>query len=137
MIPIDQTSLSTLSEPKRGNCVQAAVASILEFDINDVPNFIAITEPQEWGLHFRKFFQQHGITALRISGDFITDGYYLAVGNTNRSDDVLHMCVYFDGELAHDPHPSKAGLTKITDVYLLIPHDPSRVLKGAWYGNDW
>lgn len=137
MKPIFQTIHSDPTDSKRGNCVQAATASILELDLNDVPNFIALTKPEEWEIHFRKFLKQYGFMGLRITGEYIADCYYLVVGKTNRSDDVRHMVVYHDGELAHDPHPSNDGLTEVTDTFLLVPHDPSKLLKGNWHGNDW
>lgn len=137
MRPIIQTSLSDPNNAKKGNCVQACVASILELELNEVPNFIAITTPEQWELHFRNFFKSNGFSVIRVPDEYILDGYYLVVGETNRNPDILHMCIYFNGVLAHDPHPSQQGLTKIINTYLLVPYDPSKILKGAWDGHDW
>ncbi len=37
---------------------------------------------------------------------------------------LLHSCVGLNGEIVHDPHPSRAGLLEITD-YMTLTRTPS------------
>lgn len=117
---IDQTILH--SEDTRGNCMQAAVASILGLPLTDVPHFAA--DPARTAHYgFLKFLESHGFDVVRDDFHRSFDGYYLACGPTARG--THHMVVMRDGKLAHDPHPSRAGLHKIEFVYSLLPRDPA------------
>ena len=40
MTPVFQTTFSDENNPKTGNCMQAAIASLLDLSLEDVPNFI-------------------------------------------------------------------------------------------------
>ena len=51
-------------------------------------------------------------------------GYYIAGGMCERGG--RHSCVYRDGRLAHDPHPSRAGLLSVDTWTLLVPLDPGQ-----------
>lgn len=125
MIPIDQTRLSGPNQ--RGNCMQAAVASLLELPLDRVPNFI---EARDRGGHeelaMRRFLLGLGFEVVRLPGNHVSEGYCLAVGPTDRG--THHMVVVQDGELVHDPHPSRQGLRAVSFVYLLVPLDPARSL---------
>ena len=142
---IDQTIFQT--DPSRnGNCFAACVATALGKQLADVPHFV------EWGQHLHN-------GAIRDDNDpdrkhwwgmFL--GYAFAIGLWPQELDTLeeagegevvfvagpsprgvfHQVLYRDGTLWHDPHPSRAGLTSITEMFVLRPvpapghdHDPS------------
>lgn len=120
MIPIDQTRMA--GQGAGGNCVQACVASMLELAIEDVPHFLEIApRPDHWELAFDDWLEMRGIISVRMQGHYIFEGFYLATGATARG--TRHMCVYRDGYLAHDPHPSKSGLLDVDCTRILVPAD--------------
>ena len=103
MIPVDQDIL--VENFGFGNCLQAAVASIIEFPLNTVPNFILF---DEWYDRMEEF--------LRIKGFELFDEpdegeIYLAFGLSPRN--VKHAVVMKDGVVIHDPHPSRGGVTGV------------------------
>ncbi|MBO3760337.1 hypothetical protein [Ciceribacter sp. L1K22] len=124
MTPVDQTQFA--GEGVGGNCVQASVASILDLPLSAVPHFLeAAPTPSEWELAFWDWCEERGIGLIRRSGEWIFDGYYLASGPSPRG--VNHMVVYRDGVLAHDPHPSRAGVLEVRQTWVLAPLDPAAI----------
>lgn len=125
MKPVDQTQYA--GEGAGGNCVQASLASILELSLSAVPHFLETADrPEEWELAFMDWLEERGIGYIRREGEWVFDGYYLASGPSPRG--VSHMVVYHDGKLAHDPHPSRAGIQSVTRTWVLCPLDPSRIM---------
>lgn len=131
----------TIIDTDRGNCLSACLASILELDIEEVPNFV-------W--HFKNEFDDavqlwlaaRGYAWLRIrmpkeikTGDDIRFHALprvlcLATGKSPRGD-YYHSVVgeIVDGynfRLVHDPHPDGTGLDgPPVCVEFLIPRDPN------------
>lgn len=127
MKPVNQSILHDPENGKIGNCFQACVASIFELPIEEVPHFVKIWDSR-WWLLFSEWLDDYGIEPVEITGDrYIPPGHYIASGPTNRG--TLHCCIYHEGMLAHDPHPSKAGLLKVTMVIHLLVVDIYRVRK--------
>lgn len=48
----------TIIDPGFGNCMQAAVASLFEEELENVPNFISFGD--EWWIEFVKYFESKG-----------------------------------------------------------------------------
>lgn len=71
---------------------------------------------------------ERGMAVWLKHGHVQFEGFYLVSGISPRG--VGHMVVYRDGALAHDPHPSREGLTEITWTRILVPLDPSIAFKG-------
>lgn len=128
MKPVDQDRFHDKEAGTRGNCMQAAVASLLGLPLSDVPNFI---EARDRGSHeeldLERFLNRIGFDMIRLPGNHCPDAYYLASGPAERG--VHHMVVMRAGEMAHDPHPSRAGLLKAEHVYVLVPMVPADALK--------
>ncbi len=125
MIPIQQTILHT--KTTKGNCLQAALASILELSLNDVPIF----EGDNWYLQLMHWLEDcFGIELVRWDYEVVFKGYYLVTGQSPRGD-FKHIVVYKYGTMAHDPHPDKTGLTKIESTWLLVPFNPAITTKEA------
>lgn len=127
MSPVKQTIFSDKEKGVHGNCMQAAVASILELPLCDVPNFAEAKN--FWGA-VRRFFRQHNLQMMHLSVDSVVPGYYMVTGRSPRFADVLHQTIYHSGKLAHDPHPDNTGVTEITNVEILVPIDLGKIAKG-------
>ena len=111
MKPIKQTTYYGGGK-NHGNCVQAAVASILEIDLDEVPHFLLFGH--SWDKAVACFMRSKG---KKYGGIYkpeewskmkTINGYYLAVGLSPRG--VYHCCVYKDGKLAHDPHKNEGDI---------------------------
>ena len=112
MKPVEQTIFHT--ETTKGNCLAANIASILEIDIQTVPNF---AESIRWEEHLQKWLQDnHKLKYVEVC---ITDTtrfalewaecYHLIHGPSPRGD-FWHSVVGHKGKMVFDPHPDKTGL---------------------------
>jgi len=117
MLPIMQTKFHR--DTGKGNCMQAAVASIFDLSIDSVPMFNGRINQE---IEFRKWLEEMGLELIRK--DFkkwsIPDwkkfkGYFLCVGNSTRN--IQHMVVMKDGKVVHDPHPNGDGLVSYKFAY--------------------
>lgn len=151
MKPVFQT---VLNETK-GNCLSAAIASLLELDIRDVPNFDVlngdfIQRVNEWleprGLGWLRIImprQDRGPGRVQVgrlpeSGEEfrhhpLPEGVLcLATGKSTRGE-WCHSVVgrVTDGynfELLHDPHPSGEGIEGLPlCIEFLVPLNPARI----------
>ncbi|GGB00479.1 hypothetical protein GCM10011491_30850 [Brucella endophytica] len=122
---VDQTILYNPAEGStKGNCTEAAVASILGLRLENVPDFRADGDDAVtfWDA-FHEFFRERGYEAIRMGGNFCPEVMYLALGISPRG--AHHMVVMQDGKLLHDPHPSKAGIGDPDHTWLIVPIDPA------------
>jgi hypothetical protein len=123
MIPVDQTKFGMPA----GNCLAACVASILECPLADVPD---LWEAEQAGKNWLRVLNQwladryglwyftadprrpdSGFTAWWSPG-----GHYVMGGQSPRPECTAgHACVAKDGNIVHDPHPSRAGLVTVED----------------------
>ena len=142
---VNQTIFQTDSQ-RNGNCFAACVASALGKQLADVPHFV------EWGQHLHNGAIRDDNDPDRNHWWSMFLGYAFALGLMPHAlghvDEaaagepvfvagpsargVQHQVLYRDGELWHDPHPSRAGVTSITERFVLRPvpasghdHDPS------------
>lgn len=100
-----------------GNCWQAALASILGLDLDDVPNFVQETDPDDV---YSDFLYECGFIAMQLPGNAEPDCYYLAFGPSIVTGHP-HVVVARYGDLIHDPHQGRNGLERVEYVHLLIP----------------
>ena len=54
------------------------------------------------------WLNERGYEIYDLKGHLNTGKYYLVTGETVRK--TTHVCIYKDGKLYHDPHPSNVGL---------------------------
>jgi hypothetical protein len=118
VIPKDRLDV----DPQRtGNCFQAALASLFELELGDVPHFMALPPSVDWFEELQKWLLPRGLCALYVQAknpdgvDLMAQyaGYYLSDGKSPRGS--MHTVVSYRGELAHDPHPSGGGLVEETE----------------------
>jgi hypothetical protein len=96
-----------------GNCLQASVASALGLDLDAVPHLAAFAW---WEPAARLWLRGRGLDWRQA--DRIPPGRSIVVGSTVRGTGD-HAVVGDGGEIAWDPHPSRAGLTEVKRAYVL------------------
>lgn len=119
MRKLDQTRLH--SEEVRGNCFPAVIAMCMGlFSAEDVIQIQEHYDDPNWPTTLDDWLTGHKFEWERIEGHLYNDEYYFVIGYSPRN--ISHVCIYQNGELYHDPHPSRLGLVterefaKITDV---------------------
>lgn len=98
-----------------GDCLRAATASLLELPLADVPHFV---EHEDWLERFADFCAEHGYRPLQRCPDADV-AYGMAWGPSERG--VRHAVCWVDGAIAWDPHPTRAGLLKVTELIAFEP----------------
>lgn len=121
MKPVEQTKLHIPGEIN-GNCMCAAIASILEIGIEDVPHFEDMSDGK-WYLELRRWLKKKGYHLITYDKEVYLPGYFIAHGPSIRG--FEHSVVYKGTEMVHDPHPSKVGLEKVKSIWALLPLDPA------------
>lgn len=129
MIPVTQTKVVVTNSKGdmvvRGNCLAACIASLLEMPITDVPNFETLYSISDtyyydvlsaWLKHLgfeiyndSRFMCFHDDESKSQYKDEPKDKYYMVSGLSPRG--IQHVCIYQNGKLIHDPHPSREGIT--------------------------
>jgi len=152
MVPVTQTRVGY----PEGNCFMAAIASVLEVSLDDLPDLF--DECCEWHEDGRwDHGDWWGVTrgAVRSLGwdivyiptkdhKGVPPGYSIAGGPSPRKDVVNgdgknagHAVVCLDGRMIHDPHPSGDGLdgNVVDEWYIfLVPPFPPDVPKEPHHG---
>ena len=141
MIPVYQTR-----DGVGGNCLQAAVASVLELPLDDVPDFVNAPDGMRtWPLALEAWLTERGLlgmpvaphgdlgTALAHMAEFYPDEPYVLAGREGV--DGGHAVVGHGGAIVHDPSPCKPGLSGPVPqcgryIALIIRPMPSPVVPG-------
>ena len=110
MTPVDQTKFG----PQKGDCMSAAVASILEVPLEDVPNLCG----DRWLQKLQRWLRKRGRKPVVLDEwPEGRRGYGIGMGMSPRG--IRHAVVVRGGTMAHDPYQSRDGLTK-TDCYIVF-----------------
>ena len=135
MIPVLQTQFYDPTMPvdeQRGNCLQAALASLLDLSLEDVPHFVQDhvnhdgdnVHEWNWWHCMRKWLKSRGFYIISAGTRAPEPGeYVLATGPSPRGKGIHHVVISLDGLLAHDPHPDGTGLMSVDHVYMIRPHE--------------
>ena len=134
MIKVYQTKFRGIDAPagERGNCWQAAVASVLELPLNEVPDIQQYDENMEWFDKFREWLEQYGLGAIGLAtgGNITLQGYHLIeCKSTTLKNGELHVVVGLNGEVVHDPNPNVTTLGEVVDYIIFTLLDPARAIK--------
>jgi hypothetical protein len=125
--PVDQTRFGVPG----GNCYQACLASLLELGLEEIPEDLAhgdgtMARTNAW-------LAPRGFCMVCFSYR-TTDlwhppaGAWHVLSGPSPRGDFWHSTVGRDGQLVHDPHPSRAGLVgEEREVDLLVLIDPARL----------
>lgn len=110
MIPVKQKIVHDPKTGAVGDCWIACIASLLEYDINDIPHFMRdfdspLTATIKWlderGYLYTEF---HG-SGLKDYAQMNYWGYHMIVGVSPRFASVYHAVIGLNGEPVFDPHP--------------------------------
>lgn len=109
MKKLTQTRLHNPPE-SRGNCYPTAIACFMDLDSPE--DAFQVQELYDtdvnWDKEFKEWINTKGWKLGFLEGHLNTDEYYLVSGETIRG--TYHICIYLNGKLYHDPHPSQSGL---------------------------
>lgn len=121
MTPVDQTEFWTGEKEVWGDCERAVIASLLNLPTTEVPHFLREAKGDNvlfWD-SIADFLKQRGLVYIhhlwaeidweRIKKD--GDIYHRLAGPSPRAPSkIWHAVVGLNGEVIHDPHPSRAGI---------------------------
>ena len=130
MKPVDQTLFRPSAGRAAGNCWQAAVASLFELELAQVPNFMDgdyepdSTEPFE---RYVAWCRSFGFTVVTCDQP-VFDALGIGTGKSPRGD-FLHAVVTLGTEVVHDPHPSRAGVVGLLTVDYFMPLNPASLVE--------
>jgi hypothetical protein len=138
---LDQTSfVASVAGEETGNCLQACLASLLKFRLEDVPNFAAIEgEESQWFLAMDRWLGERGlgVWVYYLEGQpqwYGSPGTLALLSGKSPRGDFQHTVVVTlraEGgwEIVHDPHPSRDGIEgDATEIWLLHMLDPARAI---------
>lgn len=131
MIKVYQTRFGSDDVPveERGNCFQAAVASILELPLEVVPNIQEYNERRNWYDVFSGWLEQYGFGLLcfPVGGSGIIQGYHLmSCKSTTLGEGYGHVVVGFNQKAVHDPNPNAKTIGEVEDYLVFTVLDPAR-----------
>lgn len=114
-----------------GNCLQAALASVLELPLEEVPHFcFDATEDDadsRWFVTMNAWLRERfglSVVYLTIGNSWKPEGYHLMSGTSPRGS--MHETVGFKGEIVHDPHPAGGGVSGDILVGIFYVSDPAK-----------
>lgn len=111
---VTQTLLAGREDGVPGNCIQAAVATLLGKPIEAVPHVLLF---DRWNHMLAEWLAEQGyLMRVRLT-DHIPEDRCIVAGMSPRG--VAHVCVAEAGEIAWDPHPSRAGLIRIDEAWFI------------------
>lgn len=141
MTPVTQTKVVVRNSKDEvvvnGNCYAAAIASMLDLPITEVPNVEVLFKMDScyWDDVMNKWLEFKGYRMDYVPNFIVyhigqvdeqnwgipenteelkqslKDEYYFVVGKSSRG--VNHICIYKAGQMIHDPHPTRDGLISI------------------------
>lgn len=124
MIPVMQTII----DKGKGNCFSAALASILELKLEDVPYFRVIDQ-SIWINELFSFLHKYDCEFYGtkygtniLTYDIGINGYYIVNGQSRFYFDdptITHSVVFYKGKMIHDPNPANKGLLTINSCYMI------------------
>lgn len=132
MTPVMQTQFKPSDDAPAdeiGNCLQAAVASLFELELDEVPNFAAAKGPvdhrgaQAWWCALEDFGRKRGYLVLCFAEPI--EGLYGIMSGDSPRGNWAHSVVAEGSTMIHDPHPDNTGVLSPSDWIYFIQRDPS------------
>ena len=115
-----------------GNCYQACLASIMEMELDEVPDFCNLyPERGHWQLEANIWLRQFGLATVTIApqfgDDYITaylkDCFLIATGDN--SNGVRHCVIWKNGITVHNPNKDCKGINP-DSIDLVFPCELER-----------
>jgi hypothetical protein len=111
-----------------GNCLQAALATILGLPLDEVPHFLENGPAAGWWDRMNAWLiARFGVALLGLTSEGgweVPPVLHLMQGRTIR--DSEHVVVGFAGRMVWDPHPSRAGLVDVKHHEMFVS-SPARL----------
>lgn len=135
MTPQDQLVLHDAEAGQQGDCMRAVLSSLLDIDINTVPNFAQLSSgPVKFYGLIDLFLEKYGyeLLAYNTPDRMLREGldvYHCISGVSPRDSTLFHAVVGLNGKVYFDPHPSRAGLAGDPKTWIhsfLYPLYPDR-----------
>lgn len=132
--------MQTKTAEGEGDCWNACVASLLEIEIDTIPEW---EEKRGWFLDFEKWLAaRFGMYPIWVNYPFSLRpyGYYILSGKSPRGE-FDHAIIMYNGEFSHDPYPDggdslETALETMREVCIFVPHDPAVAKpRGARFGD--
>jgi hypothetical protein len=115
MTPVTQTILHDPDSGTVGNCMQAAIATLLDLPLDDVPHF---AEHDDWDIRLGVWCHDRGLLWCKFGVQTLPEWVpCLLTGKSPRG--IAHVVVGRGLSTVWDPHPSRDGLTSIGSVWVL------------------
>jgi hypothetical protein len=135
----------TIVAKDTGNCIQAAIASLFEKELDEVPDFKSYGT--KWYLEYQRFFKKMGygipieFHANRHSLKFMkkilkhdngVDGFFEATVKSQTFENTFHSVIVDTNlKVVHDPNPNQLALKlKPTDIISVA------TVKDNWHVSD-
>lgn len=112
MKPVDQRGDS--------DCFRACVASILEYDLEDVPLW---EDHPDWFVDVVRWGRIRGFRVTTIARQNLPEDLHVIAGGDSPRGPWGHAVVWLggpDGRIVHDPHPSRAGLVGEPEDFVIF-----------------
>lgn len=121
MTPYNQLVLHDPENNQYGDCQRACIASLLDIAPVQIPHFHESGDPLKFRKSLNGYLATMGLIHITTEpfnfrqGQFrgMANCYHMIYGQTVRG--TRHAVVALNGEIIHDPHPSKAGLIEDCD----------------------
>lgn len=115
--------------------MQACIASILEVTIDQIPEFMK-DGFDAYEDNLSKWLKDMPFTLLEIRFigeegkiNYIENGFTIITGESPRDSNYNHAVVCWNGEIVHDPHPSRDGIVgNIKSHTVFVLKDPAKLL---------
>ena len=109
--PNKQTRLQS-HDPKKhnGNCYATVISCIMGTTPEEVLQIQEYYEDENWRDLLNQWLAERGWELKQIDGHLDNDDIYFVKGGSPRHESKVHICLYQQGELLHDPHPSNDGI---------------------------
>lgn len=129
MKPVKQTKFGM-----EGNCFAACLASILEMNLEDLPDLMPhdkITNVEQekilnkWLEPFGLFYKEIRCHESMLS-EYFPGIYHTIIGSSPRLDhnkDLSHVVVGLEGKMVHDPHPDNKAPLGLLSYGIFIAKD--------------
>lgn len=111
-----------------GNCMQAAVASVLNLPLEAVPHFSQFVW---WPQAMELWARGRNLTMKSERLTEVPEQLCVVGGKSPRGSKGGHAVVGYQGRIVWDPHPSRDGLLDVEDALWFEPW-PSEEAVGCW-----
>lgn len=116
---------------KTGNCLQASVASILELDLHEVPNFNQVYN-HDWPIGLQDFLDQFELDVVFVNKLKLPTTHILVVRPSFKLPNY-HAVVARNGRVIHNPTGPTASNRFAEKIFSIVftPKNPAKVINNV------